>query len=61
MLKFIIGTAGGAGSAEHVAWVKEIILEVAKEHGLHFKMGIIHSDVSKEYVLEKYVRFPFDV
>lgn len=51
---FIIGTAGGAGSAEHVVWVKEIILEVAKEQGLHFKMGIVHSDVSKEYVLEKY-------
>ena len=51
---FIIGTAGGAGSVAHVAWVKEIILEVAKEQGLHFKMGIVHSDVSTEYVLEKY-------
>ncbi|MBR4013606.1 MAG: acyclic terpene utilization AtuA family protein [Clostridia bacterium] len=51
---FIIGTAGGAGSAAHVAWVKEIILEVAREQGLHFKMGIVHSDVSVEYVLEKY-------
>lgn len=51
---FIIGTAGGAGSAAHVAWVREIILEVAKEQGLHFKMGIVHSDISKQYVLEKY-------
>ena len=51
---FIIGTAGGAGSAEHVAWVKEILLEVAKEQSLHFTLGIVHSDVSTEYALEKY-------
>lgn len=51
---FIIGTAGGAGSSAHVAWLKEIILEVAKEQGLRFTMGIVHSDVSKEYVLEKF-------
>ncbi len=51
---FIIGTAGGAGSERHVKWLKEILLEIAKEKGLHFKLGIIFSDVSKEYVLEKF-------
>lgn len=51
---FIIGTAGGAGSSEHVAWLKEIILEIAKEQNLKFKLGTVFSDVSKEYVLEKY-------
>ena len=50
---FIIGTAGGAGSRAHVAWVREIIEEIAKEQGLHFKLGTVLSDVSKEYVLEK--------
>jgi len=50
---FIIGTAGGAGSKAHVDWLKEIILEIAKEKNLNFKMGIIYSDVSKEYVIEK--------
>ena len=50
---FIIGTAGGAGSELHVEWLKEIILEVASEQGLHFKLGTIYSDVTKEYVLEK--------
>ena len=49
----IIGTAGGAGSSVHVAWLKEMILEVAKEQGLQFTMGIVHSDVTNEYVLEK--------
>ena len=50
---FIIGTAGGAGSAEHVNWLKEIILEIAKEKNLNFKLGIVYSDVSKDYVIEK--------
>lgn len=51
---FIIGSAGGAGSSEHVKWLKEIILEIAKEQKLNFKLGTIYSDVTKEYVLEKY-------
>lgn len=50
---FIIGTAGGAGSKEHVAWLKEILLEVAKEQNLNLKLGTILSDVGIEYVLEK--------
>ena len=51
---FIIGTAGGAGSEKHVKWLKDIILEIASEQGLKFKLGTVLSDVSKEYVLEKF-------
>ena len=51
---FIIGTAGGAGSKEHVAWLKEILVEVAKEQNLHFTLGTVLSDVSTEYVLDKF-------
>ena len=51
---FIIGTAGGAGSREHVAWLKEIFVEVAKEQNLNFKLGVVLSDVTTEYVLEKF-------
>ncbi len=50
---FIIGTAGGAGSAEHVEWLKDIVAEIAKEQGLTFKLGTVYSDVSREYVLDK--------
>ena len=50
---FIIGSAGGAGSERHVAWLKDIIYEIAREQGLSFKMGVVLSDVSKEYALEK--------
>jgi len=50
---FIIGTAGGAGSSRHVAWLKEILLEIAGEKNLSFRLGTVLSDVSKDYVLEK--------
>lgn len=50
---FIIGTAGGAGSDVHVAWLKDIVYEIVKEKGLRLKVGTIYSDVSREYVLEK--------
>ena len=49
----IIGTAGGAGSNVHVEWLKKIIFEVARDLGLHFKLGTIYSDVTKEYVTQK--------
>ncbi|MBO5453170.1 MAG: acyclic terpene utilization AtuA family protein [Clostridia bacterium] len=51
---FIIGTAGGAGSDEHVKWLKEILLEVAAEQSLSFKLGTVLSDVSTKYVLDKF-------
>lgn len=50
---FIIGTAGGAGSKTHVEWLKEILLEISKEKGLSFKLAVVYSDVSKDYMLEK--------
>ena len=50
---FVIGTAGGAGSSAHVEWLKQIILEVASEQGLHFKMGTVYTDVTSEYVIQK--------
>ena len=50
---FIIGTAGGAGSERHVAWLREILLETAREKGLSFTLGIVYSDVSRDYVTEK--------
>lgn len=50
---FIIGTAGGAGSSEHVEWLLDIIREIAKEESLSFKMGVIYSDVDQKYVTEK--------
>ena len=50
---FIIGTAGGAGSHVHVQWLKDILLEIAREQDLHFRLGTVYSDVTQEYVLQK--------
>ena len=51
---FIIGTSGGAGSIKHLMWLKEIVEEIAKEKNLSFTLGTVKSDVTKEYVLEKF-------
>ncbi len=50
---FIIGTAGGAGSKKHTDGLIEIIKEIAKEKDLSFKLGVVYSDVTHEYVVEK--------
>lgn len=50
----VIGTAGASGADVHLAWTKEILLEVAKEQGLHFKLALIHAEIPKNYVIEKY-------
>lgn len=50
---FIIGTAGGAGAREHTDWLVDIIKEVAAEQNLSFKLGVIYSDVDKDYVFKK--------
>jgi hypothetical protein len=46
----VIGTAGGSGGEPHLAVTKAIVEEIAREHGLSFKLAIIHSEQSKEFV-----------
>ena len=48
----IIGTAGGSGAREHVAWAESIIREIAEERGYAFRMAVIYADVSKNDVIE---------
>jgi hypothetical protein len=50
---FIIGTAGGAGGDVHIAWLKDIIDEIARERHLNFRMAIIHTEVKKDYLKTK--------
>ena len=51
-IPLVIGSAGGSGARPHVEWCREIIEEIAVEESLHFKMGIIYADISKEIVTE---------
>lgn len=46
----VVGTAGGSGAAPHLAWCRDIILEIAREENLTFTMAVIPSDVDPETV-----------
>ncbi len=43
----VIGTGGGSGAAPHLQWCREIVLEIAREEKLSFKMGVIPTDIDK--------------
>jgi hypothetical protein len=45
--QIVVGSAGGAGAAPHLAWCREIIEEIAREQSLSFRLGVISSDVDK--------------
>lgn len=47
----IIGSAGGSGARQHVAWTESIIREIAKERGYSFRMAVIHADINKRDVI----------
>ena len=51
-IPLIIGSAGGSGAKPHVQSVLEIISEIAKEKSLSFKVAVIYSDLSKEFLVE---------
>ncbi len=46
----VVGTAGGSGADSHLAWCRDIILEIAREEGLRFTMAVIHAEIPKETV-----------
>ena len=46
----VIGTAGGSGAAPHLEWCRQIILEIAAEEKLAFKMAVIPTDIDKATV-----------
>ena len=52
-VKLLIGTAGGAGPASHVDFLKEIISDLITKNNYALKVATIYSDVSKETVLRK--------
>lgn len=49
----LVGTAGGAGAEPHVNETREIVLEVARRHGLHFTLATVRADVAKDYLHER--------
>lgn len=50
----VVGTSGGSGSARHLHWLRDILLEIAREEALSFKLALIYTDVDTQTVLEKF-------
>jgi hypothetical protein len=46
----VVGTAGGAGGEPHLQLVAQMVRDIAKKEGLHFRMALIHSELDKEYL-----------
>lgn len=51
-IPFVIGTAGFAGARPNLEFLLEILQRICREENLHFRLGIIRSDVDKTTVLE---------
>ena len=49
----VIGSAGGSGALSHMEWCRDIVLEIAKENKLSFKMATITADIDKNVIIEK--------
>jgi hypothetical protein len=49
----LIGSAGGGGGRPHVAWLRDIVEEVAAEQGHRFRMAVIQSEQDKDYLLQR--------
>ncbi|HWI54784.1 MAG TPA: 3-methylaspartate ammonia-lyase, partial [Desulfobacteria bacterium] len=50
----LIGTAGGSGAEPHLVWTKDIVMEIAREENLSFRMAVIHGEINKEDVLTEF-------
>ncbi len=48
----VVGTCGGSGAAPHLAWCRDIVMEIAREERLSFRMGVIPADIDKGRVEE---------
>ncbi|MBN8903699.1 MAG: acyclic terpene utilization AtuA family protein [Rhodospirillales bacterium] len=52
-IPMVIGTSGGAGGAPHLAMVAQMVREIAREDGLHFKLALIHAEQDKSWVKQR--------
>ncbi|HTH98363.1 MAG TPA: acyclic terpene utilization AtuA family protein [Stellaceae bacterium] len=46
----VIGSAGMGGGEPNLQFVRRILIDIAREHGLHFKLATIHSEIPNEQV-----------
>jgi hypothetical protein len=53
-IPLLIGSAGTAGGAPHLALFRELVLEIAREEGLNFKLALVHAEQDKEYLKKRF-------
>ncbi len=49
-IPMVVGSCGGAGGEPHLQAVVELVREIAREDGLHFRMAVIHAEQDKATV-----------
>jgi hypothetical protein len=52
-IPLIVGSAGGSGGRPHLAWTRQIVEDLAKEHGWEFTLATIDAEVDREYLKRK--------
>ena len=52
-IPLLIGSAGTAGADLNLQWAADVLLEIAHEEGLHFRLALIHAEQDQEYLKEK--------
>ena len=52
-IPMVIGSCGGAGGEPHLQTVSDLVREIAREEGLHFKLAVIHAEQDKAWVKQK--------
>jgi len=48
----VIGSCGGGGGEPHLAFTRELVTEIAAEHGLIFSMAVIHAEPPRDVLCE---------
>ncbi|HPZ43038.1 MAG TPA: acyclic terpene utilization AtuA family protein [Bacillota bacterium] len=49
-IPLLIGTSGGSGGRPHLQRDVELVREIARERGLHFRLALVHAEVDRERV-----------
>jgi len=52
-IPFLISSAGFSGARPHVAWMVDIVKEIATERGLKFRMATINAEQEKDFIKKK--------
>jgi len=50
----LVGSAVASGTDAQLAVAVEIVEEIAEEHGLKFRLGVVHCEPDREYLKERY-------